>query len=125
MKKRLVLLALVLAAALYQGPSAQANCSIIGMPAAFAFETITVSSTGIGFTAATYAPATGPQAMMALITIETNAIRFRSDGTAPTAAIGHPVSAGSTIEVCGTANVRNFLMIRQSADASASVSYFR
>lgn len=124
MKKRLLLLAAVLGMALYQAP-AQANCNTLGSPGVFAFETITVSSVSIGFTAATYAPTGEQQAFAALVSLETNAIRFRSDGTAPTAAVGHAVSAGSNIEVCGTANVRNFRMIRQSADATATVSYFR
>lgn len=122
----LVLAAAVLAAALAQGPRAHANCGPTNSPGVFAFETITVSTVSIGFTAATYAPSGQDQASAALISLETNPIRFRSDGTDPTAAVGHPAVAGQTIEVCGAPNVRKFRMIRSgAADGSATVSYFR
>lgn len=86
-----------------------------------AFETITVSTTSLRLTAATSAGSLG-----ALVTIETNPIRYRFDGTAPTAAVGHLAPIGQAIEVCGGDNIRNFRMIRQgAADATATVSYFR
>lgn len=107
-------------------PRASATCHGLSFtPQPFAKETITVSSTAIGFTSATYAPAGALRASVAYITIETNSIRFWSDGSTPTAAVGHPAPAGQAIEVCGVPAINQFLMIRQSADATASVTYFR
>ena len=94
-------------------PGATANLSAI------AFETITVSTTAIGFTAATMTAA----AVMAIATVETNTVRYRADGTAPTASVGHSAVAGSIITVCGPALSR-FKMIRASADAPVQVTYY-
>lgn len=92
----------------------------------FAYETVTVSTVSIGFTAATaYPTGSDAPAIMAIATTETNSLRFRSDGIAPTAAVGHLVAASSSIEVCGAQAVRTFRMIRASADATVQVSYFR
>lgn len=126
MTKRLrfgVLLAMLVGLSVYQGPDVRADCQ---PPAGSAFqhETITVSSSSIGFTTGIIDNGSG-QATYALVSIETNAVRFWSDGSAPTATVGHPVAAASMIEVCGYGNIKNFRMIRQSADATATVSYFR
>jgi hypothetical protein len=87
----------------------------------FAFEQITVSTVSIGFTTATLS--TGNYA---IVTTETNPIRYRSDGVAPTAAVGHLAAAGSTIEVCGKAAASQFRMIRQgAADATAFATYYK
>lgn len=92
----------------------------------FAFETISVSNTSIGFTAATaYPTGSDAPAIMAIVTTETNSVRFRSDGIAPTATVGHLVAASSSIEVCGASAVRTFRMIRASADATVQASFFR
>ncbi len=55
------------------------------------FESITVSSTSIPLTTI---PA---HCSKVFITVETDAIRFRVDSTAPTASVGHKVDAGGTI----------------------------
>ena len=102
---------------------AQATCQGIGTVVPYAFESITVSSTAIGFTTATAFPA-GQAPLMAVVTTETNPIRFRADGSNPTAAEGHLVAASSTIEVCGKAAMTNFKMIRTSADATAKVTFY-
>lgn len=127
MKKVRIAFALALLAglSLHSTGTVQASCGRPDSPGVFAFETITVSSASIGFTSATYAPTGQTPAFAALVTIETNSVRFRSDGTAPTASVGHIVTANQTIEVCGTDNVKNFRMIRVGSDASATVSYFR
>src|SRR3990167_1883837 len=90
----------------------------------FAFETITVSSTSIGGTAATYEPDAGG-AQYALFTLETEAIRGRADGTAPTASVGHLVTAGGVIEIHGINTIRNFRAIRVTTDATLRASYGR
>ena len=71
-----------------------------------------------------YAPA-GSAPTLAVINVESQAIRYRVDGAAPTATVGHPVIAGDAITVCGPA-VGNLSMIRRDAvDATASASYYR
>lgn len=119
------LLFLMLGLIVYESPDARATCAVGSSYAAFAHETITVSTTAVGFNSALYDQAAG-QATAALVSVETNAIRFFSDGTInPTASVGHPLAAASSAEVCGFANVKNWRMIRQSADATVTVSYFR
>lgn len=117
-----ILLGLVLSAALYQEP-AKATCTADTV-SAYAHETLTVSSTALGFTANLYDQGSG-QAASALVTITGDNIRFWSDGGTPTATVGHLVTVGTPIEVCGFGNVKNFRMIRQTTDATVSVSYFR
>lgn len=125
--RRFILPVLAIAAllAMHERP-AEATCHGFGSsPQPFAYESITVSSASIGFTSATYAPAGQTAASVALVTTETNPIRFRSDGTAPTSSEGHLAAASSQIEVCGAAAVANFRMIRTGSDATAKVTFFR
>jgi hypothetical protein len=94
---------------------------------AYDFETITVSSVAIGFTSSKVSSTGVPSAKAAIITIETNPLRYRYDGTAPTTTVGHLRAATDTpLVVWGINNIRNFKMIRQGgADASVSVTYIR
>ena len=91
---------------------------------AYAFETITVSSTALGFTAATFDTGGGAP-LAALVTVESQPIRFRADAASPTTTVGHPASAGQMIDVCGEGNVRRFRMIRTGTDSTVTVTYFR
>lgn len=92
------------------------------------FESITVSTTAIGFTASKILQnETGGfkrRCTKALFTVETNSIRFRLDGTAPTATVGHLMAAGDSFLVTGDTNITNMKLIRQSADATVMVTYF-
>jgi hypothetical protein len=88
-------------------------------------ESITVSSTALGFTLATAFPDGLPGADMAVVTVETDAIRHWSDGTAPTATVGHKQAADSSYVVYGQACLRQHLMIRVTNDATVRVSYYR
>ena len=74
------------------------------------YESVTVADTAIGCTAAKAA-----RAELAFITAETAQMRFRYDGTAPTATEGHVLEPGETLTLKGTLNVQNFLAIRTSA----------
>lgn len=103
----------------------------------FAFETITVSTTAIGLTAATISPTNAPGAKQAYCTVEaaaaTTAVRWRSDGTVPTAAIGHWRQAGvpgtsdpGEITLEGTNALLRFRAIRQgAADVTLRCTYLR
>ena len=98
------------------------------------FETIPVSDTAIGFTASEIAPTTGTykgfKCQMAEVTVVGDDIRYRLDGTDPTAGVGHIVDIDhvanpSVFQIWGEKNIENFMMIRTDAgDATASVSYY-
>lgn len=113
----------LLSMALYQEPAQAGNCSPQTL-SAYTHETITVSNTSIGFTAALYDQSAG-SAQSALVTITGDSIRWWADGGTPTATVGHLVTAGTPVEVCGFSNIQKFRMIRQTTDATVSVSYFR
>jgi len=124
--RRLLFVLAVLALAFE--PEVKASCSRDDSPGAFDFEAITVSNASIGFTAAKIIPATGQVAFAAYCVLQTNPINFRTDGGAPTAAVGGglAVAAAQTVEVCGNKNVENFRAIRTgAADGTLSCLYFR
>lgn len=97
------------------------------------WEKITVSSTAVGCTAAkiyayTTNGTTKSDARALLVTVEgtagTNDIRWRCDGSNPTASDGHLLKAGQNLIVRGLGNITNFKMIRTSSDSTVSISYF-
>lgn len=97
-----------------------------GEAAAFAAETIAVSSTAIGPTAATVNPTTTRGASQMYCSVEAQPIRYRFDGTNPTALVGHPAVAGTTLTVTGAANITRFKAIKSGAtDASVFCTYSR
>jgi len=63
----------------------------------------------------------------AFITVETDAVRWRADGTAPTATEGHVIAAADSISFTG-GNYRQLLeniqFIRVTTDATVKVTYF-
>ena len=112
----------LLSMALYQEPVRAGSCTSDTVNA-YTGETITVSTVSIGFTAALYNQ--GEQAQSALVTIAGDSIRFWPNGQTPTASVGHLVTAGTPVEVCGFSNIAKFRMIRVTTDATVTVSYFR
>ena len=64
------------------------------------------------------------RAVKAFVTVETNTIRMRFDGTAPDSSTGHALVAGDFITVSGEQNVANIKMIRASADATVQITYY-
>jgi hypothetical protein len=88
---------------------------------AYDFETITVSTVAIGFT--TSKLTSGPLAVA--VTIESQSLRYRDDGSSPTASVGHRADAGSGLWVCG-GSVGRFLMIRKDgADSTVRATFYR
>jgi len=69
-------------------------------------------------------PSTGltVKANFALITPETQGVRWRDDGTAPTASIGMPIAAGAYFSYDGDLNRIKF--IEQTASAELNISYY-
>ena len=93
---------------------------------AFAFETLTVADTALGFTAATYQPVNDVGAKRALVTCAVAQVRFRYDGTDPTSAVGHILDAGDKLEIEGYTNISLFRAIRSGASSGIiSVTFER
>jgi len=83
-----------------------------------AYESISVSSTAVILTVATYGAR--PHAF---ITVETAPIRFRLDGTAPTASEGHLADPGDIIHLHNHDQLEDFQAIRTGADAVIKCAY--
>jgi hypothetical protein len=62
-------------------------------------------------------------AVWALICVETANVRWRDDGTAPTASVGQPVSAGQCFQYAGP--LPSIQFIAQSGSPVVNVSYYR
>ena len=61
-------------------------------------------------------------ATMALITAETQAVRWRDDGVAPTASVGMPLATGVSLSYDGDLKAIRF--IQQTASATLNVAYY-
>lgn len=91
----------------------------------FAQEKITVSTTAIGPTSATRAPASGV-AKAALVTVISNPLRLWTTGADPDTSTGIRLAANDTMLIVGEANVSQLRMIREGAsDAVANIQYLR
>lgn len=62
------------------------------------------------------------QATFALINVESGAIRWRDDGTNPTASVGTPLSAGQTLTYDGS--LAALKVVSQSGTSVLSVAYY-
>ena len=81
------------------------------------YEQITSLSAAKGLTAATYDGAT-----YAVIQAETQDVRWRDDGTAPTTSVGMLLSAGQQIAYYGDLSAIKFIEV--TASAKLNVSYY-
>ena len=68
------------------------------------------------------APGIPEGAQMLLLQPESQAIRMRDDGTAPTAAVGYPVAVGSEFQYTGA--LASLQVIAQAAGAALNVWAF-
>jgi hypothetical protein len=59
---------------------------------------------------------------LAIITVETQAVRWRDDGVAPTASVGMPLAAGATLQYDG--DLSRIQFIEQTASAKINISYY-
>lgn len=83
------------------------------------YQQLTVSTTAVALTLP-------PGAVRALITVESQPIRFRDDKIDPTASIGMPILAGTTFTLSSRLSSVQFRAIRSGAsDAILSISYYR
>lgn len=62
-------------------------------------------------------------ATFALITPETQSIRWRDDGVDPTASVGMPLAAGATLQYTGKFSALK--MIETSASAKVNITYYK
>jgi hypothetical protein len=83
------------------------------------FQKLTVSNLAVGFTL----PAS-PVTRAAILTVETDAIRFRLDGSDPDASSGHIVAKDDSLELTNVQMVQNFKAIRVTNDATLNITYF-
>lgn len=59
---------------------------------------------------------------IAIITAETQAVRWRDDDTAPTASVGMPLASGATLQYDG--DLTKIKFIEQTASAKINVTYY-
>ena len=84
------------------------------------FEAITVTSAAIGLTTANY-----QAAVAAEISVENGPIRYRTDGTAASATVGHLLNAGDVLYIDNPSELSGLSMFRDGAiNGDISVSYF-
>ena len=83
------------------------------------YESITVGAAAVGLTAATYAGKQG-----CFITLETTNVRFRYDGTNPTAAEGHLFYIGQSLHFLNSAVLSKIKFISTGANATIRVTYY-
>lgn len=95
----------------------------------YEFEKITVSTSAIGITATKVhkqsASAPTRDARFAVITVESQPIRYRTDGTDPDATTGHALAATDILILDNFDDIRRLRMIRSGAsDATVQVTLF-
>ena len=93
------------------------------------YESITVSSTAVGFTASKLNPTSGDFKGMnckeVYCTSETASLRFRMDGINPTATEGHLLPSGSELKIKNPQSIAKFKAIRNTTtDAVLKVTYY-
>jgi hypothetical protein len=76
-----------------------------------------------GLTSAVPLPSIPAGARVAQICVEAQAVRYRDDGVAPTAAIGMPIASGGCVLYSGQLSA--VLVIQQTVGAILDVSYYR
>jgi len=59
---------------------------------------------------------------IAIITPESQAVRWRDDGVAPTASVGMPLAAGATLQYDG--DITKIRFIEQAASAKLNITYY-
>ena len=92
--------------------------------AALGYQQITSLSAATNLTVPTRNPVSGMQQQptMAIIIAQTQAVRWRDDGVAPTATVGMPLPVGVPLVYDGP--LQNIQFIEQTASAALNISYY-
>lgn len=89
---------------------------IAGLYAPYEYEDLTVDNTagGVFLAVAKVKPGEGvlKDAQRIIMTLETAAIRYTTDGTAPTTTLGHLLNSGAILVLLGEPTISNFRAIR-------------
>ena len=85
------------------------------------YQQITNVSAAVGLTIPSHV--SGQKPRVAIIIPQTQAVRWRDDGTDPSATVGMPLAVGATLEYDGDLNKIKFF--EQAASAALNVSYYR
>lgn len=87
------------------------------------YQQITSLSAATGLTVPTVdSSGNKQQPTFALIIAETQAVRWRDDGTAPTASVGMPLAVGVPLQYDG--DLTKIRFIEQTASAKLNISYY-
>lgn len=105
---------LVVAALLLVTMSADADVGIRYVP--LGYQQITSLSAAAGLTVP-------DGATSAVIVAEAQAVRYRDDGTAPTATVGIPLAVAAVLQYTGTLSAIKF--IEQTSGAKLNISFYR
>ena len=80
---------------------------------------VAVSTTAVAL------PSIPSKASYAIVNVNAQPLRYRDDGTVPTATVGMPLAAGDEIALVSPAQIRAFRAIRSGGtDAEINVSYY-
>ena len=97
---------------------------VVGKFVPYDFETITVTDTAVGLTAAKVN--SNPKPKKIFITSETAQIRYRTDGTDPSSTVGHVMVPTQSLVLEGYSQINNFKAIRTGATSGVlQVTYLR
>lgn len=122
----LVLLALAAAVATPSATPAQTNfalCPGLSSPlVSTGHAQWTVSNTAL-YLGGGATPSFPAKTRLAIVSVQTDAIRYRDDGTAPTASVGTPSAANTVVIVCAN-QLGRWQAIRQTNDATLDVDYY-
>lgn len=67
----------------------------------------------------------GLQPDFCIVHADTQAVRWRDDGTAPTAAIGMRLAVGDSLRIEGLGAIKAIRFIVETAGANLNISYYR
>jgi hypothetical protein len=89
----------------------------------FGYQQIAVLNASTGLTVPTVTPeGLNGKPVFALIVAEGAAVRWRDDGTAPTASVGMPLAVGVPLQYDG--DLTKIRFIEQAASAKLNISYY-